>query len=205
MSGMLTKLTNMFVHDYKSPHHQSFPPPSTYTPLPATVSPDGSQTQAQHWFGYSPSPSRLSQTPGIQRRPTKDQKNPTEDKRSQRSQPPPPPPPWAPAPVVRKRAQGWIGGRKGRGKRWGSRHDSSQAPGTLFFFFFFDYTNTYIHLEVQLQDPNNGVPVFYIYTHPSTRPHHHTNTTTSTPPQAAGDDEGSRHTSSSISSLRKKA
>ena len=40
MSGMLTKLTNMFVHDYKLPHHQSFPPPSTYMPLPATVSPD---------------------------------------------------------------------------------------------------------------------------------------------------------------------
>ena len=40
MSGMLTKLTNMFVHDYILPHHQSFPPPSTYMPLPATVSPD---------------------------------------------------------------------------------------------------------------------------------------------------------------------
>ena len=26
MSGTLTKLTDMFVHDYKLPHHQSFPP-----------------------------------------------------------------------------------------------------------------------------------------------------------------------------------
>ena len=40
MSSMLTKLTNMFVHDYKLPHHQSFPPPSTYMHLPSTVLPD---------------------------------------------------------------------------------------------------------------------------------------------------------------------
>ena len=32
MSGMLTKLTNMFVHNYKLPYHQSFCPPLTYTP-----------------------------------------------------------------------------------------------------------------------------------------------------------------------------
>ena len=37
MSSTLTKLTNMFVHDYKLPHHQFFPPPSTYMPIPATV------------------------------------------------------------------------------------------------------------------------------------------------------------------------
>ena len=57
-------------------------------------------------------------------------------------------------PVVWKCAQGWIGGRKGRGKGWGSRCDSSRAPG-MFLFFFLDYTNTYLHLEVRLRDPNN--------------------------------------------------
>ena len=147
-------------------------------PLPATVSPDGSQTQAQ-----APPDSRKHQGSNTDQPKTKRTRRKTNEANHhhhhhhqyrkhqhyhhehQHHKPP----------MVRKRAQGWIGGRKGRGKRWGSRRDSSRAPGTLFFFFFFDYTNTYIHLEVQLRDPNNGVPVFYIYTHPSTRPHHHTN------------------------------
>ena len=36
-SGMSGTLTNMFVHNYKLPHHQFFPLPSMYTPIPATV------------------------------------------------------------------------------------------------------------------------------------------------------------------------
>ena len=31
-SGMSGMLTNMFVYNYKQPHHQSFTPPSMYTP-----------------------------------------------------------------------------------------------------------------------------------------------------------------------------
>ena len=61
------------------------------------------------------------------------------------------------------------------GEKDGARDMTRLEPLVRFFSFFFDYTNTYIHLEVQLRDPNNGVPVFYIYMHPSTRPHHHTN------------------------------
>ena len=102
MSGMLTKLTNMFVHDYKLPHHQSLPPPSTYMPLPATVSPDHHHHDRQY------------------------REHQHYDHEHQHHKPP----------VVRKRAQGWIGGRKGRGKGWGLRRDSSQAPGTFLFFFF---------------------------------------------------------------------
>ena len=74
-------------------------------------------------------------------------------------------------PMVWKRAQGWIGGRKGRGKGWGSRCDSSRAPGT-FLFFFLDYTNTYLHLEVRLRDPNNGYTVDWA---PVSLPHTTTN------------------------------
>ena len=48
MSGTLTKLTNIFVHDYKLPHHQFFPPPSTYTPIPATVSPNLTTTTTKN-------------------------------------------------------------------------------------------------------------------------------------------------------------
>ena len=85
-------------------------------------------------------------------------------------------------------AQGWIGERKGRGKGWGSRHDSSRAPGTLFFLFF----GLYLYLEVQLRDPNNGVTVVWVLgleTHPRRRAlvfffthtlqHSHDNTATS--------------------------
>ena len=101
MSGMLTKLTNMFVHNYKLPHHQSFPPPSMYMPLPATVSPNHHHhhqyREHQHYHHEH-----------------------------QHHKPP----------VVRKCAQGWIGGRKGRGKGWGLRRDLSRAPGTFLFFFF---------------------------------------------------------------------
>ena len=140
MSGMLTKLTNLFVHNYKLPQHQSFTPPSTYTPLPATVLPDHHHhdrqyREHQHYHEH------------------------------QHHKPP----------VVWKCAQGWIGGRKGRGKGWGSRCDSSRAPG-MFLFFFLDYTNTYLHLEVRLRDPNNGVTVVWA---PVSLPH------TTTPSTAA--------------------
>ena len=61
------------------------------------------------------------------------------------------------------------------------------------------------------RDPNNGVtvvwaPVLFYYTQPPKRPPQHGHLTTpSHQQQAAGDDEGLRHTSSSISSLWKKA
>ena len=101
MSSMLTKLTNMFENDYKLPHHQSFPPSSTYTPLSATVSPDHDHHDHQY---------------------CKHQHYHHEHQHK--------------PPVVRKRTQGWRGGRKGRGKGWGSRPDSSRAPGKFSFLFF---------------------------------------------------------------------
>ena len=54
--------------------------------------------------------------------------------------------------------------------------------------------------------PKRRDPVLFYYTQPPTRPPQHGHVTTpSHQQQAAGDDEGSRHTSSSISSLWKKA
>ena len=54
--------------------------------------------------------------------------------------------------------------------------------------------------------PKRRDPVLFYYTQPPTRPPQHGHITTSShQQQAAGDDEGSRCTSSSISSLQKKA
>ena len=91
---------------------------------------------------------------------------------------PPPPilrapalPPWAPAPQATcgtKMCTGMDRLEERQGKRMGLETRLVSSPWYTFFLFFFDYTNTYIHLEVQLRDP-----IFYIYMHPSTRPRQH--------------------------------
>ena len=76
-----------------------------------------------------------------------------------------------------------MGGKAG--EKDGAQDVTHLEPLVRFFSFFFDYTNTYIHLEVHLRDPNNGytvvwAPVFYIYMHPSTQPRQHSHVTTPT-------------------------
>ena len=52
-----------------------------------------------------------------------------------------------------------MGGKAG--EKDGARDATRLEPLVCFFSFFLDYTNTYLHLEVRLRDPNNGVTVVW--------------------------------------------
>ena len=65
-----------------------------------------------------------------------------------------------------------------QGKRMGLETRLVSSPWCAFFLFFLDYTNTYLHSEVRLRDPNNGVTIVWspgiFFTH--TLQHGHDNT-----------------------------